>query len=488
VTTKDEEIDKDEPEEDEDEPAGSEDEDEAEAADEPSEEKAVRPRRREQQPKSKLPRYVFWAIWFVLIPGVLAAIAVWLLKPGTPDAAATGLGKLRWLVQDQPVPAGIVLFTIFEMALYHFRYVLPFAGQVGLGGRSDLPPELRREYEQAAQLLDEAERLRERHEKAIQRQVPKSARDELARSLVALRDSMEAESFDRDDFEGNYEKSVKLVDRHLGRWRKGEFREYAESIGIAIGVALLLRAFVVEAFKIPSGSMLPTLQIQDHIFVNKFAYGPTVPFTKARLFERMPPKYGDVMVFEFPDPNPENARQDFIKRVIARPGDTLAVEAGHPIINGWRVPSCLVGNYEFQEGDEHNTKRGELFVEFLGEYSYLTVFEDERFDGRQGPYKVADGEVWVLGDNRNNSSDSRAWYGGRGGGVPFANIKGRALFVWMSFGSDGGITWDRLLVNVMGRPRLPKEAADELDAGIEKCLASRPPISQTTPPPAGAAP
>lgn len=446
------------------------------------EEVRTKQRPRRQDSKSKLPRYVFWAIWFVLIPGVLAAIAVWLLKPAAPDASATGLAKLRWLVQDQPVPAGIVLFTIFEMVLYHFRYFLPFAGQVGLGGRNDLPPELRREYEQAAHLIDEAERVRERNEKAIQRHVPKSARDELSKALGGLRDAMEAKSFDRDEFEAAHEKSLKLVDRHLGRWRKGELREYAESIGIAIGVALLLRAFVVEAFKIPSGSMLPTLQIQDHIFVNKFAYGPTVPFTKARLFERMPPKYGDVMVFEFPDPNPENPRQDFIKRVIAGPGDTLAVEAGHPIINGWRVPSCVVGNYEFQEGDERVTKRGELFVEFLGEYSYLTVFEDDRFDGRQGPYHVAPGEVWVLGDNRNNSSDSRAWYGGRGGGVPFANIKGRALFVWMSFGADGGITWDRLLTNVMGRPRLPKEAADELDAGIEKCLAQRPPISQTTPP------
>ena len=273
------------------------------------------------------------------------------------------------------------------------------------------------------------------------------------------------------------------MDRHLGRWRKGELREYAESIGIAVGVALLLRAFVVEAFKIPSGSMLPTLQIQDHIFVNKFAYGPHVPFTRSRLFERMPPSYGDVMVFEYPDPNPANPRQDFIKRVIARPGDRLEVESGHPIINGWRVPSCLVGNYEFREGDDGSMKRGDLYVEYLGEYAYLTLFEDDRFDGRQGPYEVAPNEVWVFGDNRNNSSDSRAWNAGRGGGVPFANIKGRALFVWMSFGADGGITWDRLLVNVMGHPRLPKEASESLKAGIEKCLATRPALSETTPPP-----
>lgn len=432
----------------------------------------------------KLPRTLFWAVWFVLVPLALAALTVWALKPGGAEVAASGFAKLRFIVQDQPVPSGIVLFTVYEMVLYHFRYYLPFAAEVGLGGRSDVPPEQRREYERAAHLIDEVDRIRDKNSKAIERNVPRSARDKLDESLETLRESMEAEKFDADAFDAAFETASKQVERHLGRWRKGELREYAESIGVAVGVALLLRAFVVEAFKIPSGSMLPTLQIQDHIFVNKFSYGPTIPFTKNRVLARLPPKYGDVMVFEFPDPNPANPRQDFIKRAIALAGDTLSVEAGHPIINGWRVPSCFVGQYEFKEGEDQSPKRGDLFVEFLGEYSYLTLFEDDRFDGKQGPYKVQPGEVWVLGDNRNNSSDSRAWFGGRGAGVPFPNIKGRALFVWMSFGSDGGITWDRLLVNVMGQPRLPKEAPGSLVEGIKKCLASRPPVSETTPPPA----
>ncbi|MBK7583518.1 MAG: signal peptidase I [Myxococcales bacterium] len=432
---------------------------------------------------SKLPRTLFWAVWFVLVPLALAAATVWLLKPAGAEAAASGLGKLRFIVQDQPVPSGIVLFTLFEMVLYHYRYHLPFASQVGLGGRADVPAELRRAYEQAAHLLDEAERIRDKNRKAIERNVPKSAREDLDESLEALRDTMDQATFDAEAFDTAEERAEKLVERHLGRWRKGELREYAESIGVAVGVALLLRAFVVEAFKIPSGSMLPTLQIQDHIFVNKFSYGPTIPFTKTRVLSRLPPKHGDVMVFEFPDPNPANARQDFIKRVIALPGDVLTVEGGHPALNGWRIPSCLVGAYEFREGDDGGMKHGDLFVEFLGEYSYLTLFEDDRFDGRQGPYKVSPGEVWVMGDNRNNSSDSRAWLGGRGAGVPFANIKGRALFVWMSFGADGNVTWDRLLSNVMGHPRLPKEAPQALVDGISRCLAGRPPVPETTPPP-----
>jgi signal peptidase I len=294
--------------------------------------------------------------------------------------------------------------------------------------------------------------------------------------LEDLRDAMDAEPFDADAFDDAFEKASALVARHVGRWRKGELREYAESIVIAVGVALLLRAFVVEAFKIPSGSMLPTLQIQDHIFVNKFAYGPNIPFTQTRIFERLPPKRGDVMVFQYP----EKPEDDFIKRVIALGGDTLVVDGGHPIINGWPVPSCRVGRYEFRESNSSQPTRGDLFVEFLGEYSYLTLYEEGHFEGRQGPYLVQPGEVWVLGDNRNNSSDSRAWYNQRGGGVPFPLIKGRALFVWLSFGRDGNVTWDRLLHNVMGTPTLPEGTRPELVEGVKKCLAERP--AETMPP------
>jgi signal peptidase I len=430
---------------------------------------------------AKLFRYFFWTVWFFLVPLALATLSVWLLKPTDTFVPTSVIERIRWLVQDQQVPAGIVLFTGFEMLLYHYRHYLPLAGKLGTVGRADLPRELRRDYEHAAQLLEEASRIMHRHSAGIEREIPSKTRSELAEALEALRAVMEDERFDETRFDEAYERANHLVQQHLGRWQKGELREYAESIGIAIGVALLLRAFVVEAFKIPSGSMLPTLQIQDHIFVNKFAYGPSIPFTKSRLLSNMPPKHGDVMVFEFPDPVASNPRQDFIKRVIALPGDTLEVEAGHPIINGWRVPNCRVGDYEFYEGDELSLKRGELYVEYLGEYSYLALFEEGHAETPQGPYRVKPGEVWVLGDNRNNSSDSRAWYGGRGGGVPFANIKGRAMFVWLSFGPDG-IRLDRLLVHVLGKPRLPKGAPDQLLRAIDKCLAERPPVEQTTPP------
>ncbi len=247
-----------------------------------------------------------------------------------------------------------------------------------------MPKNARREFEQAQHLLEEAERIQRRNRAAVERALTSDSRSELGEALEELRDVMSKQPFAEREFLDGYERAARLVSKHLGAWQKGELREYLESIGVAVGVALLLRAGVVEAFKIPSGSMLPTLQIQDHIFVNKLAYGPPIPFTGTRLFSRLPPKRGDVMVFEYPDPNPAAERQDFIKRVIALEGDTLSVEGGHPIINGWKVPSCLVGKYEFDEGPDSSVKRGDLFVEYLGEYSYLTLYEDGRTEGRQG--------------------------------------------------------------------------------------------------------
>lgn len=411
-------------------------------------------------------------------------LVVWLVKPTQDFTPVTLFERFQWEVRDQQVPAYILFFTIFEMVLYSYRHSLPFVGGPVGSGRGDLPKAVREEYEHAGQLLEEAERILRKNRSRIERELPLAAREELRESLEDLRDSMAAEPFDAQAFSANYERANRLVGRRLNPWQKGEFREYVESIAVAVGVALLLRTFVVEAFKIPSGSMLPTLQIQDHIFVNKLAYGPAVPYTNVRLFNSLPPARGDVMVFEYPDPNPDNERQDFIKRVIAIEGDTLTVDEGHPSINGWPIPNCLIGDYDYHEGTDPSIKTSKLYMEFLGSYAYLTQFEIERgSEAHQGPYKVQRGETWVMGDNRNNSSDSRAWNGGRGGGVPDANIKGRAMFVWLSFGSDGGVTWDRLATNVLGKPRLPKGAPQKLLDGIEKCLRERPPASQTLPPP-----
>jgi signal peptidase I len=359
------------------------------------------------------------------------------------------------------------------MALWSFRHQLPLADRLGVAGRHGLPREVRDDFEAAAHLVEEVGRILSSRAGAVERELPQNVREDLSLAMEELQKSMRAEPFVEESFHEAHERAIRRA-RALEPWRKSELREYVESIGVAVLVAVSLRAVVVEAFKIPSGSMLPTLQIGDHIFVNKFTYGPMLPFTDTRLFSRMPPERGDVIVFENPDHGPSDEREDYIKRVIALPGDVLEADGGHPIINGWRVPSCRVGTYTFSEQKEGPLDSGELFVEYLGERAYLTFYESGHFDRHEGPFTVKPGEVWVFGDNRNNSRDSRAWYGGRGGGVPFANMKGRAMFVWLPM--------DRFLVNVMGSPQLPNGAPAEMVRGIATCLSKRPTPSETVPP------
>lgn len=419
--------------------------------------------------KPTLLRYIFWALWFVLLPGAFAAsVVIWC-------QSSNALGALGEWVRGQQLPSGIILFTLAEMSLYYYRHYLPFADQTSIGGKSGLPRELRRDYEAAGHLIEEAQRLMVRREKAIARELPKDTRDKLKRTLDALKQNMQEEPLNADTFRAAFDRASSQVDQYLAPWRKSEAREYVESIGVAIMIALALRAVVVEAFKIPSGSMLPTLQIDDHIFVNKFIYGPVIPFAHARVFSNLPAERGDVIVFKFPDSPPGEESQDFIKRVIVKPGDTLEVENGHPIINGWKVPSCEVGRYPYreQDGPSSQSQYGDLFVEFLGEHSYLTLYEEGRYSGRQGPYRVKAGEVWVMGDNRHNSHDSRAWNNHEGGGVPYENIEGRAMSIWFPM--------SRLMTPVNGAPQLPAGMPAELTAGIERCLTQRP--ENTTPPP-----
>lgn len=446
----------------------------------PSEEAAA-PRRRTVPPgppftpMRRVLRSLYWLAWFAVLPFVLAILLVWGLTPASGVEVTGTLALVQSLVREQPVPIGIVLFTAFEMSLWAVRHRLPLSVYAHQPMRDGVPEEFRRHFEKARGLLEEAHAILGKHEGDLSDR----ERTRVKTDLRALEDAMATEPFDPQLFADALVRADGEVDVRLGRWRKSEVREYIESILIAVAIALTLRSFVIEAFKIPSGSMIPTLQVGDHIFVNKFSYGPQVPGTKFRAFSHMPPDYADVMVFAFP----EHPEQDFIKRVIALPGDELRTRGGHPIINGWEVPSCFVGTYSYTDVEPPSMRHeGDLFVEYLGDESYLTLY-DHMSSGAseaQGPYRVKQGEVWVMGDNRNNSHDSRAWWGGQGGGVPFDNIRGRALFVWLSVG-DAGMDWTRLGAPVMGRPRLPV-AMRHLEGNLSKCLRERPAIAKTTPP------
>jgi signal peptidase I len=427
--------------------------------------------------RSRVLRLVYWLVWFGLLPTVLASLTIWLFSPASGGEPTGPIAWIQSTIHSQPVPVGIVLFTLFEIAFWAIRNELPFARHAHPPQRSDLPSRLRLTFERARSLLDEASIISARHGRAIARELTAKEWERLQADLERLRDAMGRVPFDEHAFMDALARADGEVDIRLSRWRKSEVREYIEAIFMAVGVAFALRAFVIEAFKIPSGSMIPTLMVGDHIFVNKFSYGPAIPFTHARVWTDMPPKRGDVIVFEFP----EHPEQDFIKRVIAIEGDKLEARNGHPILNGWEVPSCRVGSWTYSDYESPITRHeGDLVVEYLGDQSFLTFYDHASgmFPEYQGPYFAKMGEVWVMGDNRNNSHDSRMWFGGQGGGVPFDHIKGRALFVWLSF-SDNGVDWSREGAPVMGRARLPPSAS-ALAPEFESCLRNRPAI--TSPP------
>jgi signal peptidase I len=200
--------------------------------------------------------------------------------------------------------------------------------------------------------------------------------------------------------------------------RKSQLREYAEALGVALLLALAIRTFVVQAFKIPSGSMLPTLEIGDHILVNKFLYGPRleIPLTQMSLGQ-LPgirkPKAGDVVVFIWP----KDRSKDFIKRVIATEGQTIEVRDRQVFIDGkpWDDPHAT---WMAQKRTSAPGAAGDNY----------------------GPYTVPKDHVFVMGDNRDQSYDSRFW-----GAVPMSDIKGQALVIYWSWdGPDRWVRWDRL--------------------------------------------
>jgi signal peptidase I len=194
---------------------------------------------------------------------------------------------------------------------------------------------------------------------------------------------------------------------------KSSTRETVEAIAVALLLALVIRTFVVQAFKIPSGSMLPTLQIGDHLLVNKFLYGPRleIPFTQLS-FGRLPglraPERGDVVVFVYP----KNPSQDFIKRVVGVAGETVELRNKQLYVNGQRV------------SDPYATYR-------LGGISSSQHF---------GPEVVPAGSIFVMGDNRDESADSRSW-----GPVPLENVKGLAFIIYWSWNhGERWLRWERL--------------------------------------------
>ncbi len=192
--------------------------------------------------------------------------------------------------------------------------------------------------------------------------------------------------------------------------RKGYYRDFVETVVTAVLLALILRAFVVQTFRIPSGSMEDSLLIGDFLVVNKFIYGIKVPFTDTRLRGIREPKRGDIIVFEYPNPDPRAPKENYVKRCIGTPGDIVELKNNALYVNGERVV--------------------EEYIKLKPPTPRWSSF---------GPVKVPEGQLLMLGDNRNWSADSREW-----GFLDKSLMQGKAIVIYWS--------WDATL----SRPRFDR--------------------------------
>ena len=195
--------------------------------------------------------------------------------------------------------------------------------------------------------------------------------------------------------------------------QKSKLREYIEAILLAIVIAFFIRTFVIQAYKIPSGSMKPTLQIGDHILVSKFNYGVKLPFLRSTLIPIGTPKRGDILVFIYP----EDRSKDFIKRLVGLPGDTIEIRNKKILLNGAPL------------NDAHGVYVDNLIIP-------ASVQPRDNF----GPVTVPAESIFVMGDNRDESYDSRFW-----GFVKMQDVLGKALIIYWSWNQeDTWVRWGRI--------------------------------------------
>ncbi len=222
------------------------------------------------------------------------------------------------------------------------------------------------------------------------------------------------------------------MSEELNPQEKPIWREWLESL-IVIGLlAFVIRSFIVAPFKIPSSSMVPTLEVGDYLFVLRYSYGLRIPFTDIQLMPS-PAKRGDVVVFDYP----EDRSKDYIKRIVGIPGDHVIYRHNRLFVNGKEMPLRRIGPRSYFLGDGRAMISTE-YEEQLFDVTHHVLRQD--YTLRDGEWTVPAGHYMVLGDNRNNSRDSRFW-----GFVPQGFLVGKAAIIWWSWDSvNTRVRWERL--------------------------------------------
>jgi signal peptidase I len=212
--------------------------------------------------------------------------------------------------------------------------------------------------------------------------------------------------------------------------------EYAKAFFPVILIVFVLRSFIAEPFRIPSGSMLPTLNVGDFILVNKFSYGVRLPVLNRKMVSLSDPKRGDIMVFRFP----HDPKMHFVKRVVGLPGDKIEYKSEKLFVNDKEMTQVADGKYDFKSGVSRKLSLNK-FVEDLENVKHDILLDPRRAAANSMKFEVPADQYFVMGDNRNYSNDSRYW-----GFVPDRNVVGKAFFIWFSWdwANGGGVNWSRI--------------------------------------------
>lgn len=210
--------------------------------------------------------------------------------------------------------------------------------------------------------------------------------------------------------------------------------EYARSFFPIVLIVLLLRSFIAEPFRIPSGSMMPTLLVGDFILVNKFTYGIRLPVINKKIIELSEPNRGDIVVFRYP----KDPTVDYIKRIVGLPGDKVVYSNKKLTINDLPVQQTSLGSYQGLGQGEEMSGAEDLLENLTGVEHRILIRNG--MPTVEFVYVVPEGNYFAMGDNRDNSNDSRYW-----GPVPEANLVGKAFFIWMSWDwQNKGVGFDRI--------------------------------------------
>lgn len=381
------------------------------------------------------------------------------------------LSKVRWIERLKSLWAPVtvlaavflVYLTIVEfsvcsylglqlpMKTFGLACVIWWAALVGLRYLAKPWEALRMARHEAEELLSEVEGAANKHRAALKEPVWA----ELVERSATLAKDLAAGSVDK--LKESTRKLSDSHDKHLAKLKSSGWLETGSGLVKALAIALLVRSIFLEPFKIPSGSMMPTLEIGDQVFVNKFIYGVRLPFTNTVPFVIVrPPKRGDVIVFN----NPVSPDKDYIKRVVAIGGDTLSFQGREIRINGQKLDATLeeathtqwdqrysLSHPRMWTTDDWYTTDSSLLKEKLDGVTHWILNDPHRPRDHDGEVKVPEGSVFVMGDNRDNSEDSRFGLGGGSGTwefVPHGHIKGKATVIWLALGRGG------VLSNIFG--------------------------------------